>query len=135
MSIIVKNSELSKDNIEILNKLLELEVYAPQAFRISRILKELNSLIEDKNKTENNILYKWAEKDEQGNLIVPTNEKGEQVKGAVSIKNPDGFTKEMEDFMSVENKLNADKLDFDKLGLENKTFKVEDIAKIDFLFV
>jgi hypothetical protein len=125
MSIIVKNSQLGKDVVESLNTLIDLDINASVAFRLSRIIKEILSIIDDKIKMEKRILDKWSEKDELGNAIINKD-------SDVNIKNVEQFSKEIESLMSVENKIPFDKIDFDDLGL--KTAKVKDLMKLDFLF-
>ena len=52
MSIRVKNSELSNETIQALNMLIDTDINATSAFRLSRIIKELSSIVEDKTKLE-----------------------------------------------------------------------------------
>ena len=70
MSIIVKNSQLTHETIAALNTLIELDIAAGVAFKLTRIIKELSSIVEDKLKMEKRILDKWVEKDEQGNPVL-----------------------------------------------------------------
>jgi len=124
MSIIVKNSQLGQDVVESLNTLIDLDINATVAFRLSRIIKEILSIVDDKTKMEKRILDKWSEKDELGNVISKD--------GDVVIKSVEQFSKEIESLMSVENEIPFDKINFDDLGL--KTAKVKDLMKLDFLF-
>jgi hypothetical protein len=47
MSIRVKNSELSNETIQALNMLIDTDINATSAFRLSRIIKELSSIVEE----------------------------------------------------------------------------------------
>ena len=67
MSIKIKNSQLNPDTIQALNTLIELDINAGSAFRLTRIIKEISSIVDDKLKMEKRILEKWTEKDENGN--------------------------------------------------------------------
>jgi hypothetical protein len=42
------------------------------------------------------------------------------------------FSSEMEDFMSIENEIGYDRIDFEDLNL--KTSRVKDLMKLEFLF-
>lgn len=132
MSIIVKNSQLNSETIEALNSLIELDINATSAFRLTRIIKEISSIVEDKLATEKKILEKYVEKDSEGNTIRPKDESGNVVEDAVNITNVEEFSKEMNELMSVDNEVNFDKIKFEDLEL--KTAKVKDLIKLDFLF-
>ena len=132
MSIVVKNSQLNNETIEALNTLIELDINASAAFKLTRIIKQLSSIVEDKLSMEKRILEKWVEKDENGEIIRPKDQAGNIVEGAVNITSIEEFTKEMNDLMSVENVIDFDKLNFEDLKLE--TAKVKDLIKLEFLF-
>jgi len=72
------------------------------------------------------------EKDSSGNPVPVYNDDGSTIDGAVKIKDMDKFQKEMEELLSVETSINAEKIKFEDLGLE--TVKVKDLLKIDFIF-
>lgn len=132
MSIKIKNLELTNDTINALNILIDTDIDAICAFRLSRIIKELTSIVEDKNKMEKKIIEKWTQKDEGGNIVPVLNERGEVVSGAVNIIDPEAFKMEMDDFMDYENEVGYDKIDFNDLKLQ--TAKVRDLLKLEFLF-
>ena len=132
MSIIIKNSQLGPETMESLDKLTDLDINAAIAFKLTRIIKEISSIVEDKIKMEKRILDKYSEKDEEGNVINPKNEKGDTIQGAVNITNMDNFSSEMKDLMEVENEIPFDAIQFEDLGLT--TAKVKDLIKVEFLF-
>jgi len=132
MSIIVKNSQLTHETISALNTLIELDIAAGVAFKLTRIIKELSSIVEDKLKMEKRILDKWVEKDEQGNPVLAKDQNGEIIEGTVNITNIDEFTKEMSDLMEIETEIPFDKINFEDLSLT--TAKVKDLIKLEFLF-
>ena len=132
MSMIIKNSQLTNDTITALNNLIELDIKAGVAFKLTRIIKELSSIVEDKLKMEKKILEKWVERDEEGNPVIPKGQDGEPIEGTVSITNVEEFTKEMSELMEIETELPFDKIEFDDLGLT--TAKVKDLIKLEFLF-
>lgn len=132
MSIIVKNSQLTNETIAALNTLIELDITAGVAFRLTRIIKELSSIVEDKLKMEKRILDKWVEKDEQGNPVLAKDQNNQVIEGTVNITNIDEFTREMSNLMDIETEIPFDKINFDDLGLT--TAKVKDLIKLEFLF-
>jgi DNA-directed RNA polymerase specialized sigma subunit len=132
MSIIIKNSQLTNDTISALNTLIELDINATIAFRLTRIIKELSSIVDDKLKMEKKILDKWVEKDAEGNPIIPNDNDGNPIEGSVNITNVEEFTKEMSELMEIENEIPFDKINFDDLNLT--TAKVKDLIKLEFLF-
>lgn len=129
----VKNSQLNNDTIQALNVLIEMDINANAAFRLTRIIKELSSIVDDKLKMEKKILDKWIEKDENGVPIRPKDENGQEVEGAVNITNMDDFGQEMTDLMEVENSIQFDKLNFEDLNIKESA-KIKDLIKLDFLF-
>ena len=130
MSIIIRNSQLNDETITSLNKLVDVDINASVAFKLMKIIKEISSIIEDKNKMEQMIISKYSEKDEDGNLVQPKDDKGNVIPGGVSIKNMEEFSSEMEDFMSIENEIGYDRIDFEDLNL--KTSRVKDLMKLEF---
>jgi hypothetical protein len=130
--MIIKNSQLTNETISALNTLIELDIKAGAAFKLTRIIKELSSIVEDKLKMEKKILEKWVERDEEENPIIPKGQDGEPIEGTVSITNVEEFTKEMSELMEIETELPFDKIEFDDLGLT--TAKVKDLIKLEFLF-
>ena len=132
MSIIVKNSQLTHETIAALNTLIELDIAAGVAFKLTRIIKELSSIVEDKLKMEKRILDKWVEKDEQGNPVLAKDQNGEIIEGTVNITNIDEFTKEMSELMEIETEIPFDKINFEDLSLT--TTKVKALIKLELLF-
>ena len=109
-NIIINNSQLTKETIEALNILIDSDINASSAFKLTRIIKEISSIIEDKLKMEKKILDKWTQIGEDG---IPTSVKdvdGSIIKDAVNIISIESFTKEMNDLLSVENELNYSKI-------------------------
>ena len=132
MSIIIKNSQLGSVTMESLDKLTDLDINAAIAFKLTRIIKEISSIVEDKVKMERRILDKYSEKDEEGNVISPKDEQGNLIQGAVNITDMDSFSSEMKDLMEVESEIAYERINFEDLNL--KTAKVKDLMKLEFLF-
>ena len=132
MSIIIKNSQLGPETMDSLDKLTDLDINAAIAFKLTRIIKEISSIVEDKVKMERRILDKYSEKDEEGNIINPKDEQGNPIQGAVNITDMDNFSSEMKDLMEVESEIGYERINFEDLNL--KTAKVKDLMKLEFLF-
>jgi predicted mannosyl-3-phosphoglycerate phosphatase (HAD superfamily) len=132
MSFIVKNSQLNNDAVTALNTLIELDINAAVAFRLTRIIKEISSIVEDKLKMEKRILDKWVEKDANGNPSPVLDESGNIIEGAVNISNVESFTHEMSQLMDLELEIPYEKIKFEDLNLQ--TAKVKDLIKLEFLF-
>lgn len=132
MSIKVKNAQLTSETIQALNKLIDLDINASIAFRLTRIIKELSSIVDDKVKMEKRIIDKYAQKDEMGNATQPLDESGNPIQGAVNITDMESFTREMNDLMEIETEIPYEKVSFEDLSLQ--TAKVKDLIKLEFLF-
>jgi len=130
MSIIVRNSQLNDETIASLNKLVDVDINASVAFKLMRIIKEISSIVEDKNKMEQMIINKHSEKDEEGNVVQTKDDQGNPV--GINIKNIESFSADMEDLMSIENEIGYDKINFEDLNLQ--TARVKDLIKLEFLF-
>jgi hypothetical protein len=132
MSFKIKNSQLSNETLGVLNQLIELDINASAAFRLTRIIKHISSIVEDKMKSEKKIYDKWILRDEDGNPVIPKDEQGNLINGSVSIKDMNAFTQEMTELLEVENEIPFEKLNFEDLNLQ--TAKIKDLIKVEFLF-
>ena len=99
---------------------------------MTRIIKHLSSIVEDKLKSEKRIYDKWIQRDENGNPIVPKDEQGNPIQGSVSISDMNAFTKEMTEFLEIESDIPFEKMNFEDLNLQ--TAKIKDLIKVEFLF-
>ena len=132
MGFKVKNSQLNNETLGVLNQLIELDINASAAFRLTRITKHLSSIVEDKLKSEKRIYDKWIQRDENGNPIVPKDEQGNPIQGSVSISDMNAFTKEMTEFLEIESDIPFEKMNFEDSNLQ--TAKIKDLIKVEFLF-
>ena len=130
MSIIIRNSQLNDETIAALNKLVDVDINASVAFKLMRIIKEISSIVDDKTKMEQMIINKHSEKDEDGKVVQAKDDQGNPI--GINIKNIESFSADMEDFMSVENEIGYDKINFEDLNLQ--TARVKDLMKLEFLF-
>jgi hypothetical protein len=131
MSIVIKNSQLNDETISALDKLIDVDINASVAFKLMRIIKEISSIVEDKNKMEQMIIDKHSERDSDGKAIHVKDEQGNPV--GVNIKNMEAFSDDMEDLMNIENEIGYDKINFEDLNLQ--IARVKDLIKLEFLFI
>ena len=132
MSFKIKNSQLSNESLEAINNLLDQDIDASAAFKLTRIIKFISPIVEDKLSLEKKIYNKWIQIDENGNPISAKDENGDEIPDTVLLKDVDKFSKEMSDLYEIENEIPFDRISFDNLGL--KTAKIKDLIKIDYLF-
>jgi hypothetical protein len=85
MSIIIRNSQLNDETIAALNKLVDVDINASVAFKLMRIIKEISSIVDDKNKMEQMIISKHSEKDEEGKVVQAKDDQGNPI--GINIKN------------------------------------------------
>jgi hypothetical protein len=132
MSFKIKNSQLNNEALGAINNLLDTDIDAVAAFKLTRIIKFISPIVEDKLKMEKKIYDKWAQKDENGKYISAMDETGTEIPDTIVLKDVDTFTKEMSELYEVENEVPFDKIKFEDLKLQ--TAKTKDLIKLDFLF-
>jgi hypothetical protein len=130
MSIVVRNSDLNEETLAALNKLVDVDINATVAFKLMRIIKEITSIVDDKNKMEKRLKNKHAEKDEEGNVLIVKDNGGNS--GDVNIKDMEAFSADMANLMEIENEIGYEKINFEDLNL--KTARVKDLMRLEFLF-
>jgi hypothetical protein len=132
--ITVKNRRLDTDAISILNELIELDISAVAAFKLAKIVKELDNIVTIKNEREVALIKKYAKTEEDGSIVEGKNAAGEVVPNTFEIKEGEGdeFNKEMEELLSFENEITFEQLSIEELNLDK--FSAKKIMKIDFLF-
>ena len=64
--MIIKNSQLDQSAIEAINEMIELEISALSAFKLVKLVKELDEIVKAKTKGEVAVVQKYAKKDEEG---------------------------------------------------------------------
>ena len=128
----IKNSQLNKEAIEILNGLLDKEINASCAFNLMKIIRTITPIIDDKIKLESKIMEKWVLRDEHGSVVKPTDAAGNIIEDAFKVKDIEMFNKEMFDFMDIEHTIEHNKIRFDDMGLDK--VRAIDLLKVEFLF-
>lgn len=121
--ITVKISDLL-NSTETLQKLSQKDFKAKLAWSIARLLKAAEAEIQSFNDTRMNLIKKYGEKDENGELITDEN-------GNCKI-NPDDtaeFSKELNDLIETTVEINANKIKMDLL--EDLDFTPSDMAVLE----
>lgn len=109
---------------ETLQKLSQQELKARLALAVARVLKEAEREIQNFNEVRMNLINKFGEKDADGQLITDDN-------GNCKIL-PEGvetFSKELNDLITTEVEINANKLKLD--DLENLDFTPSQMAMLE----
>jgi len=132
MSFIIKNSQLNNEALGAINNLLDTDIDAVAAFKLTRIIKFISPIVEDKLKMEKKIYDKWAKKDDSGKYLLAKDDAGNEIPDTIVLKDVDTFSKEMSELYEVENEVPFDKIKFEDLKLQ--TAKTKDLIKLDFLF-
>ena len=119
----VKISELL-NSTETLQKLSQKDFKAKLAWSISRLLKAAEAEIQAFNDTRMNLIKKYGDKDENGELV--TDENGNCKIDNTSVEE---FNKEFNELINTEVEINANKLTFDML--ENIDFTPSEMAILE----
>ena len=121
--ITVKISELL-NSVETLQKLSQKDFKAKLAWQIARLLRSAESEIQSFNETRMNLIRKYGEKDENGELV--TDERG----NCKIIENEvNDFNTELNDLLNSTVEINANKIDIDQL--EDLDFTPSEIAILE----
>lgn len=112
------------NSTETLQKLSQKELKAKLALSIARLLKEAEREMQNFNEVRMNLIKKYGEKDENGELI--TDEKGNC---KILNDNTADFSKELNDLIETEIEINANKLKLD--DLETLDFTPSDMVSLE----
>ena len=121
--ITVKISDLL-NSTETLQKLAQKDFKAKLAWSIARLLKSAEAEIQSFNDTRMNLIRKYGQKDENGELI--TDENGNCKIEQESINE---FTNELNELVNTEVEINANKIDINLL--EDIDFTPSDMAILE----
>ena len=119
----VKISDLL-NSTETLQKLAQKDFKAKLAWSIARLLKSAEAEIQSFNDTRMNLIRKYGQKDENGELI--TDENGNCKIEQESINE---FTNELNELVNTEVEINANKIDINLL--EDIDFTPSDMAILE----
>lgn len=121
--ITIKMSDLL-NSTEILQKLSQKDFKAKLAWSIARLLKEAEKEIQQFNDTRMNLIKKYGEHDEVGDLI--TDEKGNCKIQQDAVQQ---FTDELNELVNTEIEINANKIDIELL--EDTEFTPSDMSLLE----
>ena len=103
------------NSTEALQKLSQKELKAKLAWQVSKLLKAADKELQEFNEARMNLIKKYGEKDENGELI--TDDKGNcKIPEEVTVD----FSNELNDLVEAEIEINANKI------------KIDDLENIDF---
>ena len=109
---------------EALQKLASMELKAKTSWQIGRILKSADAEIQSFNEARMNLIRKYGEKDENGELI--TDDKGNCKILEEGVKE---FASELNDLIEQEVELNANKVAVE--DLDGKEFTPSEMAQLE----
>lgn len=121
--ITVKIADLL-NSTDVLQKLAQKDFKAKLAWSIARLLRTAEEEIKNFNETRMNLITKYGEKDDNGELI--TDDNGNCKIVPESIVN---FSNELEDLLQTEVEINANKIDIEQL--ENLDFTPSEISVLE----
>ena len=127
--ITVKISDLL-NSTETLQKLAQKDFKAKLAWSIARLLKSAEAEIQSFNDTRMNLIRKYGQKDENGELI--TDENGncnENGNCKIEQESINEFTNELNELVNTEVEINANKIDINLL--EDIDFTPSDMAILE----
>lgn len=119
----IKVSELLNGS-EALQKLAGTELKARLAWQVGRLLKAADVEIQGFNETRMNLIKKYGEKDENGELI--TDEKDNC---KINPESMSDFTNELNELIESEIEINANKIKID--DLDNQEFTPAEMAQLE----
>ena len=130
----VKNVQLDSEAIVILNEIVEMDISAVAAFRLMKIIKELDEIVKNRQQSELNLVKRYAVTNEDGSLKVPTDNDGNPVQGTFEIaeENTEEFNNQINELLEYENEIDFEPIRFEELGMEK--ISVKKLMKLDFLF-
>ena len=109
---------------DALQKLAGTQLKAKLAWQVGKLLKAADAEIQEFNETRRNLITKYGEKDESGELI--TDEKGNC---RIENDNMTAFTDELNELINSEVEINANKISIE--SLEDKEFTPSEMAQLE----
>lgn len=119
----VKISDLL-NGTDALKKLSETELKAKLAWQVGRLLKAADAEIQSFNEARLNLIKKYGEKDENGELITDENDNCKITQESIS-----DFTNELNELVESEIEINANKININSLG--DKEFTPSEISQLE----
>lgn len=121
--ITVKIADLL-NSTDVLQKLAQKDFKAKLAWSIARLLRTAEEEIKNFNETRMNLITKYGEKDDNGELITDVNGNCKIVPDRIA-----NFSNELEDLLQTEVEINANKIDIEQL--ENLDFTPSEISVLE----
>ena len=112
------------NSVDTLQKLSQKDFKAKLAWQVARLLKSAEAEIQSFNETRMNLIRKYGEKDENGELI--TDENGNC---KIIPEDIETFTNELNELITSEVEINANKLDINLFG--DIDFTPSDMAALE----
>jgi len=104
----VSNREILQ-MIQSLNDLNNLKLPIKVSFKIAKITKKLQEVVDIYEESRKKIIEEYCEKDEEGNVIT-------QEDGTATTPEPEKLNKAMEELLVITSKIDAEQLELEDLG-------------------
>lgn len=108
--ITVKMSDII-NNTEMLQKVAKMPLKAKLAWQVARLLKALDAEVQQFNETRMQLINKYGEKNENGELVT---DEGGNCK--IVPENTSEFSNELTELVNAEIEVNANRIPIDSLG-------------------
>ena len=131
----VKNIELNDNATKAYSDLLAMDLPVSMSWKISKIVKKVDELLELKNKSYNKIVDKYAEKDENGTIVPVKDNDGKVVPNAFKINDPEGYDRDLTEFNELENELAFEPISVAQISEKNENIKPSIFYSLSYLFV
>lgn len=124
MSKIKVQSFNLKPLVESLSNLYERDLSIGLSYKVSKVKKAVVSHFEDFEEARNKLLQKHAEKDDNGNPVVPKDEDGNKLEGQIQVENIEDFYKDLAELgqqeieIELATLINLDDLEKEELKLK-----------------
>lgn len=107
------------NSVSVMNKILDAELPAPIAFKLTKLFKSINEEIKSVEDQRVKMVSKYGEKDENGSV-------------SVSESNKESFIKEFSDLLATEIEVQWEPISIEKFDSLN--LSTNDLLKVSFLF-
>lgn len=119
----IKNQDLL-NGIEILQKLSQTHLKARPSWEVSRILKATDVEIQNFNEARMNLIRRYGEKDENGELITDSNDQCKIIPEEIN-----NFAEEFNELVNAEVEINANKVRIDDIA--DKEFTPAEMSQLE----
>ncbi len=115
----VTNGQIWGGSVDSLTKVLELNLPAKTSFKLVKLIRKVNEILQDIQEAHKKLLEKFGEKDKDGEFIhVLDQQTGKPNENQIQLKKDSvkPFKEEYKQLLEVENEIQGTKVTLDDLG-------------------